>query len=187
MLNVTLNPAYVVPNAAEFEKSFKACVQLEAGTEELKDGLWSDIVARICVDGVQSDVGIMLGRLTEFEAIAQTVGGPDGPVERKRAPRKGVADTGFVTPDTFKTYKSIIKRALTADVELLDEEGVPRTSGAILKDLEDTKVEKPASEKLTNATNTWLAIADKLTMPDDAEVLKSLAQMIADKAAALLS
>lgn len=181
MLNVKLNPAFVVPNAAEFEKSFRACVTLESGVEELKEGLWANIVARIAKEGITADPQEMLNRLSEFEAIAQVVGGPEGPVERKRAPRKGVADTGYTTPDTFKTYKSIIKRAVVADVELLDEVGVPRPVNQVLNDLDSAKPEKTGIEKLTQATATWLAIFDKCDFPADAAAVAELVKQIVDK------
>jgi len=187
MRNIALNPAYVVPNAAEFEKSFRAVVQLETGVEDLKEGLWGNIVARISKEGLSNDPSVMLSRLSEFEAVAQTVGGPEGPVERKRAARKGVADTGYTTPDTFKTYKSIIKRAIVADVELLDDDGVPRAVNQVLADLEDAKAEKPAIEKLTGATNTWLAILAKCDSATDKAAVEALFKQITDGTAAFLA
>lgn len=182
MLNVRLNPAYVVPNAAEFEKSFRACVTLENGVDELKEGLWANVVARVAKETLSNDPAEMLNRLSEFEAIAQVVGGPDGPVERKRKPRAGVADTGYTTPDTFKTYKSIIKRAIVADVELLDNEGVPRSVSEVLSDLDSAKVEKSGIEKLTQATATWLAIFDKCDFPADQAAVEELVKQIVAKA-----
>lgn len=183
MLNLNLNPAFVVPNAAEFEKSFRACQTLESGVVELKEGLWANVVARIAKESLSGDAATLLNRLAEYEAIAQVVGGPEGPTERKRAPRKGVADTGYVTPDTFKTYKSIIKRAITADVELLDNDGVPRSVNEVLADLDAAKPDKTAIEKLTQATATWLAIFDKCDFPADHAAAAELVSQINAKLA----
>lgn len=184
MLNVKLNPAYVVPNAVEFEKQFRACVQLEQGVEDLKGDLWGGIVSRIAKDGIVNDPAEMLARLAEFEAIAQTIGGPEGPVERKRAARKGVASTGYVTPDTFKTYKSVVKRAVLSDVELLDADGIPRSVGDVLADLEAVKPEKSAIDKLVGATDTWIKILAHCDTTADKARVAELVKIITDAAAA---
>jgi hypothetical protein len=158
MLNRVLNPTFEIKDADTFGKTWGNLERLGSGIEALDGQAWKDTLAIVALGGLTDDASAMLARLSDYERVACESHG----VPRKRKARAGVADTPFTVPPLFKSYKSTIKGAIEAGVELLDANGMPLSRDVITKAIaEAKKVDKSDEEKLGPVTDTWLTVFGK--------------------------
>lgn len=177
VFNRTLAADVSVTSAAEFKQFWGNVKSLNDGVVELDETAFQQLIAMLAFGGIPETVEASLDKLMGLEAAAAEAEG----VKRQRKARKGVADTEFVVPDTFRGYKKIIKDALVAGVELLDGTGHPKSKTTVVGELKDLKPDaKPAIEKLLGCADTFLKILAKCDGPVDKAQVEAIRVMLKD-------
>lgn len=169
-----INADYQRTDPDAFKASCEAFT-MGAGVADKADGnMWIAVCGNACYPSIpldeelKVDEGVMLSRISDLEVAASEHGmSREGPQRRQRKARKGVAQSDFVVPTTFRVYKKLLKDAVKFDIELLNEQGLPRAKNDVANDIKEAaklaKGEKSPEEKLAIATQTWLSIAANVT------------------------
>jgi hypothetical protein len=172
--NTVLSDTFVVEGSSKVIELLKTADSSTEVVNILDRKAWEQTVGMIAMGGLPSSADEAFKKLEACEIEIRNYFA----LKSERPGGARSKGTGFKLHPTFKSYKSTIKNALDADVELLDASGMPRSRNDVISDTKDARTEvKSDAEKLTQATATWLAIYGKCD-PNDASVLALVKQII---------
>jgi hypothetical protein len=165
--NVILNDGFVVEPDEKIVSYLKSSDSMETLGEAVKGKAWEQTIAKQAFGGLPLTFEEAETKLHDLELAVRT----EFAIPSARPGGARSKGTGYKLHPTFKSYKSTIKGAYEHGVELLTADGMPRSRGDVAEDIKIAKtVEKTEGEKLTTATNTWIAIYDKCVLSDPAVI-----------------
>ncbi len=172
--NVTLSETFTVEGNDKVIEYLKTADSTGEVVNILDRKAWDQTVAKLAFGGLPTTADEAFKKMDDLEVAIRN----HFALKSERPGGARSKGTGFKLHPTFKSYKSTIKGALDASVELLDAAGVPRSRGDIANDIKEARhVDKTPEEKLTQATATWLAIYANCEATDPA-VLALVKQIV---------
>jgi hypothetical protein len=153
--NTILSESFVIEDNAKVVDYLTNLDSMTA-TGAILDGKgWENTAARVAFGGIPEDLADALKKLDDLEVDVRN----HFKIPSKRPGGDRSKGTGFQLHKNFKAYKSTIKGALEAGVELLTAAGLPRPRSEVQNDIKEAKANvKTPEQKLAQATSTWLAI-----------------------------
>lgn len=164
--NVALNPEFRLRDEDSLKALFEADKTQHSLVENLDAEKYNQFVGPMAFGGLPENYEDAIKKIDKIEEIIRTTYA----IPSKRPGGARSKGTGYVMPDTFKAYKSTVKRAYENGVELLDADGWVRPRNQVESDLkairENAAEAKAPEDKLMPMVTSLLAVLDKCEATD---------------------